>query len=67
MKRLLRSALCVVTVAALSGCGGSSSDPAGPGLVGTLTGDDDREVSAQLQEQVGRALAQPADGTPIPD
>lgn len=66
MKRLLRLTLGFVAAAALSGCGGGSND-SGPGLVGTLTGDDDREVSPRLQEQVGRALAQPADGTPIPD
>lgn len=66
MKRLLRVTLGLVALTPLTGCGGGSS-PSTPGLVGTLTGDDDREVSPQLQEQVGRALAQPADGTPIPD
>jgi|GEM_PF-4895801 len=66
MKRVLRLALCIAAAAPIAGCGGSSS-PAGPGIVGALTGDDDREVSPQLQEQVDRALAQPADGTPIPD
>jgi ABC-type glycerol-3-phosphate transport system substrate-binding protein len=66
----LRSALLLAAhgaaLLALAACGGGGSRPA-DGIVGRLTGDDDSEVTNDLEELVEKAFSVPADGEPIPD
>ena len=47
------------------GGGSASNSGATPGIVGQLTGDPDDEVSPQLQDLVGQALARNADDDPL--
>lgn len=66
MKRILRWFGAAAVLVPLVACGGGSSRSA-DGIVARLTGDDDGEVTDELENLVERAFAVPADGTPIDD
>ena len=66
MNRPYRWLVPVVTFVALAACGGSGGRSA-DGIVFRLTGDDDSEVSNDVENLVEKAFAIPADGDPIDD
>ncbi len=68
MKRAIRWLVFVTAVVPLAACGGGSGGGrSADGIVGRLTGDDDGEVSNDVEDLVEKAFAVPADGAPIDD